>query len=694
MQSVEINLDGKKMIIETGKLAKQADGAVTVRLGDTVVLATVVAAKSLREGIDFFPLTVDYKERTAAAGRFPGGYIKREGRPKEKEILASRLVDRPLRPLFPNDFFHEVQVIIQVLSADQENDPDNLAITAASAALAISGIPFSGPLGGVRVGRINGEYLVNMTYDELPDADLEVVVAGTEKAIIMIEGSSHEVSEEVMLEALDFAHDRIKTIAQGIAELKAKVNKETMEYTPLKVSDELAGRMEELVKESLSTAINIKGKADRDNKIKEIKTEAIEKVTEEFPDEIPQLIDKSFYKIHKKLVRDEVIEGKRSDGRGVRDIRPITCEVGLLPQTHGSALFTRGETQALVSATLGGARDAQRYESLLGDEEKNFMLFYNFPPFSVGEVKRFGTPGRREIGHGALAERSLVPVLPKLEDFPYTIGLISDILESNGSSSMASVCGGTLALMDSGVPITAPVAGIAMGLILEDGKATILSDILGSEDALGDMDFKVSGTTKGITGFQMDIKIEGITSEIMKDALDQAKEGRLHILGIMCKSLETPRESVAPHAPKILSLNINPDKIGALIGPGGKNIKKIIEETGADINIDDSGVVTIVAPNQASADESIKAIEAHTKEVEVGEFYDGLVKNVVDFGAFVEILPGKEGLVHISKLASERVEQVGDICKVGDEMRVKVIQIDDRGRINLSRKDALETQEQ
>lgn len=692
MESVEIILDGKKIIIETGKLAKQADGAVTVRLGDSMILATVVAAKSLKEGIDFFPLTVEYRERSAAAGRFPGGYIKREGRPKEKEILASRLVDRPLRPLFPDDFYYEVQVIIQVLSADGENDPDMLAIIGASAALAISGIPFSGPLGAVRVGKIDGEYLVNMTYAEMPQSELELVVAGTEKAIIMIEGASREVSEEVMLEALNFAHERIQLISRGIAKLKEKVGKETMVYTPLKVDDALLSRMKELTEKALSLAIHIKGKNERDNKISEIKKEALAKIAEEFPETASKLIDQAFYLINKKLVRNEVLKGKRSDGRGVRDIRSITCEVGLLPQTHGSALFTRGETQALVSATLGGERDAQRYETLLGDESKNFMLFYNFPPFSVGEVKRMASPGRREIGHGALAERSLLAVLPKAEDFPYTIGLISDILESNGSSSMASVCGGTLALMDCGVPITSPVAGIAMGLILENGNATILSDILGSEDALGDMDFKVAGTTKGITGFQLDIKIEGITPEIMKQALAQAKEGRLHILNIMRQAIEAPRETVAAHAPKIFILQINPDKIGALIGPGGKNIKKIIEETGCDINIEDDGKVAIVAPNQEKADQAIKSVEGLTKDVEVGEFYEGVVKNVVDFGAFVEILPGKEGLVHISKLANERVNQVSDVCKVGDTMRVKVMQIDERGRINLSRKDALEVE--
>ncbi len=692
MESVEIILDGKKIIIETGKLAKQADGAVTVRLGDSMILATVVAAKSLKEGIDFFPLTVEYRERSAAAGRFPGGYVKREGRPKEKEILASRLVDRPLRPLFPDNFLYEVQVIIQVLSADGENDPDMLAIIGASAALSISGIPFSGPLGAVRVGKIDGEYLVNMTYAQMPQSELELVVAGTEKAIIMIEGASREVSEEVMLEALNFAHDRIKIIARGIAKLKEKINKEPMTYTPLEVDATLLSRMKELTEKALSSAIHIKGKNERDNKISEIKAQALAKITEEFPETASQLIDQAFYMINKKLVRDEVLKGKRSDGRGIRDIRSITCEVGLLPQTHGSALFTRGETQALVCATLGGERDVQRYETLLGDESKKFMLFYNFPPFSVGEVKRMASPGRREIGHGALAERSLLAVLPKAEDFPYTIGLISDILESNGSSSMASVCGGTLALMDCGVPITAPVAGIAMGLILENGKATILSDILGSEDALGDMDFKVAGTTKGITGFQLDIKIEGITPEIMKQALAQAKEGRLHILNIMRQALEAPRETVAAHAPKIFTLRINPDKIGALIGPGGKNIKKIIEETGCDINIEDDGKVSIVAPNQEQADLAIKSVDALTKDVEVGELYEGVVKNVVDFGAFVEILPGKEGLVHISKLANERVNQVSDVCKVGDRMKVKVMQIDERGRINLSRKDALEVE--
>lgn len=694
MQSVQIQLNGNEILVETGKLAKQADGAVTVSMGNTVVLATVVAAKTLREGTDFFPLTVDYKERSAAAGRFPGGYIKREGRPKEKEILTSRLIDRPIRPLFPDDFCHEVQLLINVLSADTENDPDMLAMIAASGALAVSGLPFTALMGAVRVGRIDNQFVVNPTYHQLPDSDLELIVAGTEKAIMMVEGSANELSEETMLEAVNFAHERIKKIAKALDELKSKVNNPTMEYTATKVDEEILEKVKAHIDFPLDEAIQIFKKKERAEAISKIKEDVASKLLEELPDSPPEMISKAIYKIQKEKVRSLVRkEGKRSDGRGVKDIRPITCEVGLLPRTHGSALFTRGETQALVTSTLGSVGDEQKFESLLGDESKRFLMHYNFPPFSVGEVKRMMSPGRREIGHGALAERSLFPVFPDEQKFPYTIRLISDILESNGSSSMATVCGGTLALMDAGVPISAPVAGIAMGLMLDQDGATILSDILGSEDALGDMDFKVAGTEKGITGFQMDIKIEGITAEIMKEALAQALEGRLHILKIMNEAIHTPREDVAEHAPKIFTLQIDPEKIGMVIGPGGKNIKKIIEESGADININDDGKVSIAAANTADADIAVKSIEAITKEVEIGELYDGVVKNVVDFGCFVEILPGKEGLVHISNLAPYRVNKVEDICKVGDHFKVKVVKVDEKGRINLSRKDALSPEE-
>lgn len=690
MQRVEINLDGKVIHIETGKMAKQADGAVVVSMGQSMVLATVVAAKSLREGTDFFPLTVDYRERSAAAGKFPGGYIKREGRPKEKEILTSRLIDRPIRPLFPDDFVHETQVMLNVLSAESENDPDILGMIGASAALAISGLPFLGPLGAVRVGHLEGNYIANPTYHEMEQSDLELVVAGTEKAIMMVEGAAKELSEDEMLGAVNFAHDRIKLIAKAVQDLKDQVNKPPMEYTPVSVDEALLEKVKGLSDDALNATLTIFSKKEREEAVAKIKEEVSAKIVEEDPEVSAEMLGKCFYKIQKEKVRGFVKkEGKRADGRGVKDIRSISCEVGLLPQAHGSALFTRGETQALVTATLGSERDEQKYESLLGDESKGFMLHYNFPPYSTGEVKRIASPGRREIGHGALAERSLEPVLPSQEDFPYTIRLISDILESNGSSSMATVCGGTLALMDAGVPISSPVAGIAMGLMLDNGEATILSDILGSEDALGDMDFKVAGTQKGITGFQMDIKIEGITSEIMKDALAQALEGRKHILGKMNEVINAPREALAEHAPKIFSIQIDPEKIGMVIGPGGKNIKKIIEDSCADININDDGKVSIAAANSANGEIARKAIEMMVKEVEVGEIYDGIVKNVVDFGCFVEILPGKEGLVHISKLAPERVNKVEDICKVGDTIRVKVTQIDERGRINLSRKDAM-----
>lgn len=694
MEQVKIELDGKEIVIESGKMAKLADGAVTVTLGHTIVLATAVAAKELKEEIEYFPLTVDYRERPAAAGRFPGGYIKREGRPTEKEILTSRLVDRPIRPLFPQDFYNEVQVLINVLSADGQYDPDTLAIIGASAALSVSGIPFAAPIGGVRVGRVGGHFIANPTHHELEQSDIDFVVAGTEKGILMIEGASNEVSEEVMLEAVFFGHERIKKIARAIVELKAKSGKPLMTYTPVTVEETVLKKLEALVKAPLDKAITIFGKKDREQAIAKIKEEAFAKILAELPETPSSMLSEAFYRIEKAKVRHLVkVQGKRSDGRGVTDIRPITCEVGLLPRTHGSAMFTRGETQALVTATLGTETDEQRYESLLGEESKRFMLHYNFPPFSTGEIKRVMGPGRREIGHGALAERSLLPVIPPEEKFPYTIRIISDILESNGSSSMATVCGGALALMDAGVPIQSPVAGVAMGLVLEENEPIILSDILGAEDALGDMDFKVAGTAKGITGFQMDIKIEGISHAIMKKALEQARAGRMHVLGIMNQAIHAPRESIAEHAPKIFTIQIDPEKIGMVIGPGGKNIKKIIEESGADININDDGKVSIASVNKEGADIAMRAILAITKEVEVGEIYDGVVKSVMDFGAFVEILPGKEGLVHISKLAPFRVNKTADVCKMGDKMRVKVMLIDEKGRISLSRKDAMTPEE-
>lgn len=690
IEKVETKIGEANILIETGKMAKQAHGAVTVQLGETVVLATVVVSPEVREGTDFFPLTVDYRERTSAAGRFPGGYIKREGRPTEKEILTSRLTDRPVRPLFPEGFLNEVQIMCQVLSADDENDPDILSIVAASAALHISDIPFGGPVGAVRVALKEGSWCINPTYSDLKECDLDLVVAGTEKAILMVEGSAHEISEEQMLQALDLGHDEIKKLAKIQNELRERCGKKKGSFPLFQVDQKLHDAMMKFLDGKIDKVLVVPGKRDREDALGAVYKEAKEALALEFPEIPGTMFKEAFGQIEKSKVRRMIVEkGIRNDKRGPRDIRPITCEIGLLPRTHGSALFTRGETQSLATATLGTADDAQKMEGFQGEVHKSFMLHYNFPPFSVGEVKPVRGPGRREIGHGDLAERSLLTVLPKDEDFPYTIRIVSDILESNGSSSMASICAGTLAMMDAGVPIKAPVAGIAMGLIQEQDKTVVLTDILGSEDHLGDMDFKVAGTRKGITGFQMDLKIEGISGALLKTALEEARVARLHILQLMEQAISQPREKVSVHAPRIVTIRINPDKIGLLIGPGGKTIKKIIEETQTEINIEDDGTVAIASCKSERVEMAIQKIQELTADVEVGRIYKGTVKNIVDFGAFVEVLPGKEGLVHISQLADYRVKKVDDVLKLGDSVMVKVTEIDDRGRINLSRKAAL-----
>ncbi len=686
---VSVEIGRERINFNTGYLAKQADGSVAVSCGESIVFATAVVSRKVVEGQDFFPLTVDYREKFYAAGKFPGGYIKREGRPSDREILTSRLTDRPIRPLFPEDFVNEVQVIIFVLSADQKTQTDVLAINAASAALAVSCIPFEGPVGAVRVGRINGEYVVNPGFDEMDKSDIDLVVAGTKKAVTMIEGSSKNVSEDDIIRAVEFAHEQIIKLCESQEELAKLAGKPRMTYAPKKVDENLRNEVNERYGKDVENLINFKEKHERDDAVKQIIERAVADLKEKYPDtygQIAQLVDGIDYEVMRKRILDEKL---RADGRGLREIRPIDIMAGILPRAHGSAIFTRGQTQSLGVVTLGTVTDEQRLDALEGETYKRFMLHYNFPPFSVGEVGRFGGTGRREIGHGMLAERSLEYILPEASDFPYTIRVVSEILESNGSSSMASVCSGSLSLFNAGVPVKAAVAGIAMGLIMEGDRYAILSDIMGLEDHLGDMDFKVAGTANGITAFQLDIKIQGITPAIMREALEQAREGRLHILGKMNEVIAEPEKNLSPRAPRIVMITVNVDKIGGIIGPGGKNIKAIIEETGADINIEDDGTVTISAVGQESIDKAIDRIKAITEEIEVGKIYRGNVKKVMEYGAFVEILPGKEGLVHISKLDFNKVNKVSDVLKEGDEVFVKVIGIDRQGRVDLSRKDAL-----
>jgi polyribonucleotide nucleotidyltransferase len=687
---VEIDLAGKTLRLETGRVARQADGAVLASYGDTVILATAVASQTAKPGVDFLPLTCDYQEKAYAAGKIPGGYFKREGRPSEKEVLTSRLIDRPMRPLFPEEWHFETQVIASVLSADQTGTSDVIGITAASAALAVSNIPFQGPVAGVKVGRVNGQFVINPDLTTLEQSDLHLVVAGTADAVMMVEGGANEQPEAVMLGAIEAAHAEIKRIVARILELQAKVGKAKRTVTEEHIDEGLKKQVRDLVAKPIREAIFIPNKSARQEKLDLIRAEAVEKLKSDDPNR-ERHVKLVFHELEYSEVRNMILEkGSRADGRGPTDIRPITCEVGVLPRTHGSALFTRGETQSLAVVTLGSTDDEQRIDALEGEYFRTFMLHYNFPPFSVGEARPLRSPGRREVGHGALAERALKPVIPDKEKFPYTLRLVSDILESNGSSSMATVCGGSLAMMDAGVPIKEPVAGIAMGLIKEGDRVTVLSDILGLEDHLGDMDFKVTGTKNGVTALQMDIKIAGITSALMKDALEQARKGRLHILDAMAKALTAPRTTLSPYAPRIFTLKIKQDKIREVIGPGGKTIRGIIAECGVKINVEDTGIVSVAAVDEASAKKAIDRINSIVEEVEVGKIYMGTVRKIMDFGAFVEILPGTDGLVHISQLAHHRVKSVTDEVQEGQQILVKVLEVDRQGKIRLSRKETME----
>jgi len=689
MKRVEMDLHGRRLSIESGRMAKQANGSVVVQYGDTVVLVTAVAARDPREAIDFFPLTVDYQEKTFAAGKIPGGFFKREGRPSEKEVLTSRLCDRPLRPLFPAGFRCETQVIATVLSYDKENDADVLAMIGASAALEISDIPFNGPIAGVRVGRIDGKLVLNPTAPQLAECDLQMIIAGSRDAIVMVEGGARMLSEDVLLDALYFGHRELQPILDMQAELRRAVGKPKRTVEPPAVDHKLAARVRELASSKIVEALTTSGKHERADAVRQVRSDVLAALEAEFS-EREREVKGLFEHVHEEIVRGMIVgEKRRLDGRGLADIRPISCEVQVLPRTHGSALFTRGETQALVVATLGTSSDEQRIDALIGDTYKKFMLHYNFPPYSVGEVKFLRSPGRREIGHGALAERAITAVLPDETQFPYTVRLVSEILESNGSSSMATVCGSSLALMDAGVPIKSPVAGIAMGLIREGNEIRVLSDILGDEDHLGDMDFKVAGTSEGVTAVQMDIKIGGVTREIMRDALYQARDGRLHILHAMQTALAQPRSDVSSYAPRIVTLKIRVDRIRDVIGPGGKVIRGIIEETGVKIDVEDDGTIYIASADESAMQKAVDWIHRLTAEAEVGKIYKGTVKKIMDFGAFVEILPGTDGLVHISQLASERVAKVRDVLNEGDEVMVKVLEVDKSGKIRLSRKEAL-----
>ena len=670
--------------LETGEIARQADGAVMVHMGDTVVLVTAVVEKSTSEDRDFFPMTVNYQEKTYAAGRIPGGFLRREGRPSENETLTSRLIDRPIRPLFPDGFTNEVQVIATVISLDPDVTPDIPALIGASAVLVLSGAPFKGPISAARVGYKNGEYLLNPSMEELESSDLDLVVSGTENAVLMVESEAKLLSEEVMLGAVIFGHEQQQVVIKAITELANEVGVTPIEWTAPEKDTALAEAVAQACEADLQAAYKIHEKMARYGRIDEIKAALKEKLLAEDGSNESALMG-AFDSLKKKIVRGQVLAGEaRIDGRDTRTVRPITVRTGVLPRAHGSALFTRGETQALVVATLGTEKDAQIIDALEGSYRDAFMLHYNFPPFSVGETGRTGSPGRREIGHGRLARRGVAGVMPKLEDFPYSIRVVSEITESNGSSSMASVCGSSLAMMDAGVPTAAPVAGIAMGLIKEGNDFAVLSDILGDEDHLGDMDFKVAGTDQGITALQMDIKINGITEEIMQIALDQAKEGRLHILGEMSKAISSSNESVGETAPRFFTVKVKPEKVREIIGKGGSTIRALTEETGCTIEIDDDGNVKIAAVDEESADLAKARIAEITAEPEIGKTYDAVVKKIVDFGAFVAYMPGREGLVHVSQIAEERVEDVNDYLKEGQEIRVKLTDIDKQGRVKLS----------
>jgi len=690
----EFKFGADTVILETGKIARQATGAVVVTIGSTVVLCTVVGKKTPNPGQDFFPLTVDYQEKTYAAGKIPGGFFKREGRPTEKETLTSRLIDRPLRPLFPKGFLNEVQVICTVVSSDKDTDPDIAAMIGASAALAISGIPFNGPIGAARVGYNDTDgYILNPGYKQLEKSLLDMVVAGTDAAVLMVESEAKELSEDLMLGAVLFAHQEMQVVIQAIKEFKELAGKPAWDWTPPPKNEALIEAVSAAFSAEITAAYQISSKTERHDRLTALQQQAIEQFANETvePPVTAAEVQSVFASLEKKIVRSRIIAGyPRIDGRNNHTVRPIHVEVGVLSKTHGSALFTRGETQALVVATLGAIRDAQIIEDLSGVKKDGFMLHYNFPPFSVGETGRMAGPKRREVGHGRLARRGVAAVLPSEESFPYAIRVVSEITESNGSSSMASVCGTSLALMDAGVPIKAPVAGIAMGLIKEEHGFAVLTDILGDEDHLGDMDFKVAGSANGVTALQMDIKIQGITEEIMETALEEAYKARIHILNEMNKVISAPRPNISPNAPSMAVIKIHTDKIRDVIGKGGVTIRGITEETGASVDIDDDGNVRIYGENAASRDRALEMIQAITAEAEIGRTYKGKVSKIVDFGAFVTILPGKDGLVHISQISSERVEKVSDYLSEGQEIFVKVLKIDDRGKISLSMKEVTE----
>ncbi|HHB76953.1 MAG TPA: polyribonucleotide nucleotidyltransferase [Desulfobulbus sp.] len=693
-KKVETVIGGRSMAFETGKMAKQASGSVVVTCGDTMVLVTAVAEKKSKD-MGFLPLTIEYQERMYAAGRIPGSYFRREiGRPSEKEVLTCRLIDRPLRPLFPKGYMCETQVIITVFSADQEIDPDILAMNGASTALAISDIPWQGPIAAARVGYIDGDYVLNPTKTQLEKSDMNLVVAGTDKAVVMVEGRTGELAEDVILEAIFFAHEGMQPLLKMQNDLRADIGKEKREVTPPAVNEDLQARVEELAAAGMEEVVTTADKMARGDRYDRLKEEVLTALDEEeytSESEVSDLL--SAYK--KRVMRGRIVEkGERLDGRSFEEVRPISCEVGVLPRAHGSALFTRGETQAMVIATLGSERDEQHLEGLSGDVYRRFMLHYNFPPFCVGEVRFMRGPSRRDIGHGTLARRGIEAVLPDGDSFPYTMRVVSEVLESNGSSSMATVCGGSLALMDAGVPIKSPVSGVAMGLIKEDDKVVVLTDILGDEDHLGDMDFKVVGTREGITALQMDIKIDGVDREIMGQALSQARDGRLHILAKMEEAIGSPRQDVSEYAPKYITIKIHPDKIRDIIGPGGKIIREMTAEYESKIDVEDDGTIKIFSTSAEQGEALVKHIEEMTAMPEIGKVYEGVVRTVKDFGAFVQILPGTDGMVHISELKKERVGKVTDVLNEGDTVRVKVLDIDGRGRIRLSRKAALKEGEE
>ena len=691
MHTFSTELGGRTLTIETGKIAKQANGSVLIRYGETAVVVAVTGTDTPREGVDFFPLTVDFEEKMYAVGKIPGGFLRREGRPPETAILTSRLIDRPIRPMFPDGYHNDVQIVATAVSVDPDNAPDIPAMIGASCALSISDIPFEGPIAGVRVGRVDGKFIINPTLEQAAVSEMNVAVAGTKEAILMVEAGAKEVSEQVMLDAILFGHEEIKKLVAFQEQIQAEVGKPKMEFTPYVPPEALSKEIMEYGEPKIHDALMDPDKLHRDKMVSETKEAILEHFVELYPEseiDIAHIVQKLVKKVFRHIITHDKI---RPDGRALDEVRPISCEVGLLARPHGCSLFTRGQTQVLNCLALAPLREAQTLDGLGTELTKRYIHHYNFPPYSVGETKPLRSPGRREIGHGALAERALLPVIPSEEEFPYTIRLVSEVLESNGSSSMASTCASTLSLMDAGVPIKAPVSGVAMGLVKEGDDITILTDIQGLEDANGDMDFKVAGTEKGITAIQMDIKIDGINRQIFEQALEQARKGRAYILGKMLECIPAPRPSLKEHAPKITTLKINPDKIKDVIGPGGKVIKKITKESGAKIDIEEDGTVYVAAADQASANKAIEAINAITAEPEIGKIYTGKVTRLMNFGAFVEFMPGREGLVHISQLAKERVEKVEDVVNVGDEIVVKLVEIDAKGRMNLSRKAALQS---